>query len=76
MVHLLSRFCFAAELNLDFCTGTRTTAIMCQLASKRLRFFGCKTNDSCHSKAMLSMLDLFACEVLNIDSDIKGLQEV
>lgn len=75
-MHLISKFCPPGGTVLDFCMGTGSTAKACLLAPKHFKFFGCEADDSCLLKSMPSILEVFARQILNDESDINESEEI
>lgn len=75
ITNLSSKFSLPKGAVLDFCKGTGSIGKASMLALKHFNFYLCEANESCLSKDMLSILDVFAREVLNNDLDIIETEE-
>lgn len=76
MTNLRNKFWLAGETIFDFRTGTESIATVCLLAPKHFKFFWCEAEDSCLSKQMPSILEVFASQELNIDFEINGPEKI
>lgn len=73
---LLSKFCTPKGTVFDFHLGTQLTAKAYLQALDHFKMFECRVNNVNISKAMLSSLELFARQVLNVAIDTNDSEEI
>lgn len=76
MMDAVSKFCKAGEVIVDTCTGMLATAKACLKLPQHRRFIGCEKDSMWFVGPLWSVLEVFARQFLNPESDLDGKEEV